>query len=209
MENTTVATHPRVVEKKAQLRDAYVFLQRCTIKAPVTGLIAQRTVQVGQRVAAGKPLMAVVPLHQMWVTANYKEVQLGKMRIGQPAQITSDIYGKGVVFQGKIAGIAGGTGSIFSVLPPQNATGNWIKIVQRIPVRISLDQEQITQYPLRLGLSTEVYVDIHDTQLPIIPPAGTEEVPFSTDVFETQEEGAEKIIAEVVLENSAIAEETE
>ncbi len=201
VENTTIETHPLVEQMKNRVRDAYVFLRRCTIKAPATGLIAQRTVQVGETVAAGQPLMAVVPLDQMWVTANYKEVQLAKMRIGQPVKITSDTYGGKVVFHGKIAGIGGGTGSVFSVLPPQNATGNWIKIVQRVPVRITLDQEQIKQHPLRLGLSMETTVDIHDTTQPFVPEIRPQEPLFSTDVFATQEEGANALIAKVIFDN--------
>jgi membrane fusion protein, multidrug efflux system len=198
VENSTVETHPLVEQMKNEVRDAYVFLRRCTIRAPATGLIAQRTVQVGETVAAGQPLMAVVPLDQMWVTANYKEVQLAKMRIGQPVKVTSDIYGSRVVFHGKIAGIGGGTGSVFSVLPPQNATGNWIKIVQRVPVRITLDQEQIKQHPLRLGLSMETTVDIHDTTCPFVPEIRSQEPLFSTDVFATQEEGANALITQVI-----------
>lgn len=202
VENTTVENHPLVEQMKNRVRDAYVVLRRCTIKAPVTGLIAQRTVQVGETVASGQPIMAVVPLDQMWVTANYKEVQLAKMRIGQPVKITSDTYGSRVVFHGKVAGIGGGTGSVFSVLPPQNATGNWIKIVQRVPVRITLDQEQIKQHPLRLGLSMETTVDIHDTTQPFVPEIRPQEPLFSTDVFATQEEGANALIAKIILDNN-------
>ncbi len=201
IENTTVDTHPHVEQMKAKVRDAFVFLQRCTIKAPVSGIVAQRTVQVGERVKEGQPLMAIVPLDQMWVTANYKEVQLTKMRVGQPVHITSDIYGSSIVYPGIIAGIGGGTGSVFSVLPPQNATGNWIKIVQRVPVRIILDQEQIIQHPLRLGLSMEVTVDIHDTNKPYVPEIRPDEPLFETDVFATQEEGAEELIAQVINDN--------
>ncbi len=201
VENTTVETHPLVEQMKNRVRDAFVFYQRCTIKAPATGLVAQRTVQVGERVQAGQALMAIVPLDQMWVTANYKEVQLTKMRIGQPVKIRSDIYGGEVEYLGTIAGIGGGTGSVFSVLPPQNATGNWIKIVQRIPVRIILEQQQIREYPLRLGLSMEVTVDIHDAKKPFVPEITPERPLYMTDVFATQEEGAEELIAEVIAEN--------
>ena len=169
IENTTIDTHPVVEQAKNKVRDTYVSYQRCTIKAPVTGIVAQRSVQVGERVAVGQPLMAIVPLDQMWVTANYKETQMPKMRVGQPVKVSSDIYGHRVKFHGVIAGLGGGTGSVFSVLPPQNATGNWIKIVQRIPVRIILDQEQVKKFPLRLGLSMETTVDLHDTKLPYVP----------------------------------------
>ncbi len=201
VENTSLQTHPIVEEAKNRVRDAFVFLQRCTIKAPVSGIVAQRTVQVGERVQAGKPLMAIVPLDQMWVNANFKEVQLSKMRVGQPVKVTSDMYGRGVVYMGTVAGIGGGTGSVFSVLPPQNATGNWIKIVQRVPVRIVLDQEQIKEHPLRLGLSLEVTVDIHDTEKPLLPSVRADQPLFSTDVFADQETGAEALILEVIEEN--------
>jgi membrane fusion protein (multidrug efflux system) len=201
VENTTVETHPLVEQMKNQVRDAFVFYQRCTIKAPVSGVVAQRSVQVGERVDPGQPLMAVVPIDQMWVNANFKEVQLGKMRVGQPAKVHSDIYGRKVLYEGKVAGIGGGTGSIFSVLPPQNATGNWIKIVQRIPVRIVLDQDQVAQHPLRLGLSMEVTVNIEDTEQPFFPEPRAEGPLYDTDVFATQEEGAEALIAEIIADN--------
>jgi membrane fusion protein (multidrug efflux system) len=201
IENTTVDTHPLVENMKTEVRDTFVALQRCTIKAPVTGIVAQRTVQVGEHIKAGQSLMAIVPLDQMWVSANFKEVQLAKMRVGQPVEITSDIYGSDVTFRGIVAGIGGGTGSVFSVLPPQNATGNWIKIVQRIPVRIILDQEQIQEHPLRLGLSMDVTVDIHDTNKPYVPEIRPDHPLFETDVFAAQEEGAEALIIEVIESN--------
>ncbi len=201
VENTTVETHPMVEQMKNRVRDAYVFLQRCTIKSPVTGIVAQRTVQVGEHVNPGQPLMAIVPLDQMWVSANYKEVQLTHMRVGQPVRIRSDIYGGEVTFHGIVAGIGGGTGSVFSVLPPQNATGNWIKIVQRIPVRIKLDQEQIKKFPLRLGLSMDVTVDIHDRDKPFLPCIRPDCPLFQTDIFMSQESGAEPLITQVMETN--------
>lgn len=205
IENTTIETHPLVEQAKNQVRDTFVAYQRCTIKAPVTGLVAQRTVQVGERVEIGKPLMSIVPLDQMWVTANFKETQLAKMRVGQPVEVYSDMYGHDVKFIGKLAGIGGGTGSVFSVLPPQNATGNWIKIVQRVPVRIILDQNQIKEFPLRLGLSMETTVDIHNTHLPLIPSIRPEKPIFTTDIFATQEQGAEELIAEVIAANLSMS----
>ncbi|MBI2812279.1 MAG: efflux RND transporter periplasmic adaptor subunit [Candidatus Melainabacteria bacterium] len=201
IENTTVENHPMVEQMKSKVRDAWVFYQRCTIKAPVSGIIAQRTVQVGEQVKLGQPLLAIVPLDQMWVTSNYKEVQLSKMRVGQPVKVTSDIYGDKVVFHGTVAGIGGGTGSVFSVLPPQNATGNWIKIVQRIPVRIMLDPQQIIDHPLRLGLSMETTVDIHDTDKPFVPEVRPDMPLYTTDVFAEQEAGAEALIADVIEAN--------
>ncbi len=201
VENTSVYTHPLVVQAKDRVRDAYVFLQRCTIKAPVTGIVAQRSVQVGEHVNAAMPLMAIVPLDQMWIDANFKEIQLKKMRVGQMAKITADIYGDEVEYHGTVVGIGGGTGSVFSVLPPQNATGNWIKIVQRLPVKLIIPPEELKEHPLRLGLSMEVTVDIHDTDLPLIPMERPPEPLFSTDVFEDQEIGAEDLIASVIEAN--------
>lgn len=201
VEGTTVYDHPLVNQSKDKVRDAYVFLQRCTITAPATGIVAQRTVQVGEHVKKGQSLLAIVPLDQMWITSNYKEVQLSKMRVGQPVKVTTDIYGRGVVFQGKVAGIGGGTGSVFSVLPPQNATGNWIKIVQRIPVKIDIPEEMIKKHPLRLGLSVETNVDLHQRNLPMVPDIKPAQPIYETGVFVHQEDGAELLIAQIIEEN--------
>jgi len=166
-----VANNPDVLTAAAQLRAAAIALSHMKIVAPVDGVIAQRTVQVGQRVNAGAPLMAVVPLSDVWVDANFKEGQLARMRIGQPVQITTDIYGSKVAYHGKIAGLGAGSGSAFAVLPPQNASGNWIKIVQRVPVRIALDPAELDKNPLRLGLSVGAEVDVRDQSGPRV--AGT------------------------------------
>jgi membrane fusion protein (multidrug efflux system) len=161
-----VAHNPDVLAAEAQLRAAAIVLAHMKIVAPVDGVVAQRTVQVGQRVNAGAPLMAVVPLSNVWVDANFKEVQLARMRIGQPVQVTTDIYGSKVVYHGRIAGLGAGSGSAFSVLPPQNASGNWIKIVQRVPVRVALDPAELKANPLRIGLSVTASVDVHDQSGP-------------------------------------------
>jgi membrane fusion protein (multidrug efflux system) len=161
-----VAHNPDVLAAEAQLRAAAIVLAHMKIVAPVDGVVAQRTVQVGQRVNAGAPLMAVVPLSNVWVDANFKEVQLARMRIGQPVRITTDIYGSKVTYHGKIAGLGAGSGSAFSVLPPQNASGNWIKIVQRVPVRIALDPAELKDNPLRIGLSVTATVDVRDQSGP-------------------------------------------
>lgn len=153
--------HPMVERVKARLRETYLTWQRTAIPAPMTGYVAKRSVQVGQRVTPGMPLMAVVPLDQLWVDANFKEDQLIDMRIGQPVKLTADLYGGNVIYHGKVLGIGVGTGSAFALLPPQNATGNWIKVVQRVPVRVALSPEELTKYPLRIGLSMRVEVDIH------------------------------------------------
>jgi membrane fusion protein (multidrug efflux system) len=161
-----VAHNPDVLAAEAQLRAAAIALAHMKVVAPVDGVIAQRTVQLGQRVNAGAPLMAVVPLSHVWIDANFKEVQLARMRIGQPVKITTDIYGSKVAYHGKIAGLGAGSGSAFSILPPQNASGNWIKIVQRVPVRIALDPNELKDNPLRIGLSVTATVDVHDQSGP-------------------------------------------
>jgi len=163
IDGTTVETHPQVLAAEAAVRDAALALRRTRILAPVTGVVARRSVQVGQRVAPGTPLMAVVPLDDVWVDANFKEVQLKDMRIGQPVEVRSDVYGRSVKYHGKLVGLSAGSGSAFALLPAQNASGNWIKIVQRVPVRITLDPQELKSHPLRVGLSTTVSVDIRDT----------------------------------------------
>lgn len=203
VENTTIATHPLVELAKEQVRLNWVNLQRHTIYAPVRGIVAQRTVQVGEHVGSGAPLLAVIPIDQMWVDANFREVSLTNVRVGQPATVSVDLYGDSAEFHGTVVGIGGGTGSVFSILPPQNATGNWIKIVQRVPVRIALDPEEIERHPLRIGLSTEVTVDIHNTQLPVFPETKPICELYKTDVFLHQEEGVQSLIEEVIRANLA------
>jgi membrane fusion protein, multidrug efflux system len=163
VDGTTVETHPQVMAAEAAVRDAALALRRTHILSPVEGVVARRSVQVGQRLAPGTPLMAVVPLDDVWVDANFKEVQLKDMRVGQPVEIRSDVYGRGVRYHGRLVGLSAGSGSAFALLPAQNASGNWIKIVQRVPVRIALDPRELTSHPLRVGLSTTVTVDIRDT----------------------------------------------
>lgn len=163
VENTTIANHPQVLAAAASLRQASLALKRTHIVAPVGGAVARRNVEIGSRIAAGTPLLAVVPLENAWVDANFKEVQLEHMRVGQPVEVHSDMYGKDVTYHGKIAGLGAGSGAAFALLPPQNASGNWIKIVQRVPVRIALDPQELAKNPLRLGLSMRVEVDMHNT----------------------------------------------
>jgi len=165
---TNVAGNPDVLSAEAQLRTAAISLGHMRIVAPVDGVIAQRTVQVGQQVAAGQPLMAVVPLDNVWIDANFKEVQLEDMRVGQPVTVTADIYGGSVKYYGQIEGLGAGSGSAFALLPPQNASGNWIKIVQRVPVRIKLNANELRDHPLRVGLSVNVSVNVSDTSGPMV-----------------------------------------
>ncbi len=157
---TTPETNPEVLAAQAALDQARINLERTVIRAPVDGVIARRQVQVGQKVQAGQVLMAVVPVNDLYVDANFKEVQLAKVRPGQTVELTSDLYGKDVVFTGKVVGLGGGTGAAFAVVPAQNATGNWIKVVQRLPVRVALDPAQLREHPLRVGLSMKADIDI-------------------------------------------------
>lgn len=200
VKGTTVATHPMVLQAKEQFIEASIQLERCTIRSPATGIVAQRGVQVGSAVRPGDFLMAVVPLDQIWVEANFKETQLSMLKIGQSVHITSDIYGPDVVFHGTVYGIGAGTGAVFSLLPPQEATGNWIKITQRLPVRISLNMEEIRKHPLRLGLSMHTHVDIRDQYGQQNPTPRLPKPIYTTNVFAHQgvkgKGEAEKIIAE-------------
>ncbi|AYQ86364.1 MULTISPECIES: EmrA/EmrK family multidrug efflux transporter periplasmic adaptor subunit [Burkholderia] len=199
--NTTVANHPDVLAAAATVRNAYLNNARNTLPAPVTGYVAKRSVQVGQRVSPGTPLMSVVPLGQIWVDANFKEVQLDHMRIGQPVSVTADIYGSSVKYHGKVIGFSAGTGSAFSLLPAQNATGNWIKVVQRLPVRIALDPQELERHPLRIGLSMQVDVDIKDesgSQL-----GSVQNSVYQTDVFAKYGDEADAEIARIIEQNAA------
>jgi membrane fusion protein (multidrug efflux system) len=157
---TDVASNPEVAAAEAKVDQARLDLDRTVIRAPIDGVVAKNNVEVGQRVEAGAQLMTVVPIQAAYVNANFKESQLRKMRFGQPVVLTSDLYGGGVKFHGKIVGLAGGTGSAFAVIPAQNATGNWIKVVQRLPVKIALDPQELKDHPLRVGLSMNVDVDV-------------------------------------------------
>jgi membrane fusion protein, multidrug efflux system len=198
--NTTIADHPNVLAAAAKVRDSYINYARNTLPAPVTGYVAKRSVQVGQRVSPGNPLMAIVPLNGVWVDANFKEVQLKHMRIGQPVELTADLYGSGVVFHGKVIGFSAGTGSAFSLLPAQNATGNWIKVVQRLPVRIELDPKELEQHPLRIGLSMNVDVTIKDEQGGQLGQARN--TVYQTNVFDNYGAQADQEIARIIQQNA-------
>ena len=157
---STEDTDPAVLSAKARLESARLDLARTVIRAPVDGVVTKRQVQVGQRVTQGSPIMTIVPVSQVYVDANFKERQLRRVKVGMPATVTADIYGGSVVYHGKVAGLSGGTGASMSLIPAQNATGNWIKVVQRLPVRIELDPKELAEHPLRVGLSTEVEIDL-------------------------------------------------
>lgn len=199
---TTVQEQPQVQAAASQLRQAYLALHRTAIVAPVSGYLARRQVQLGQRVQPGATLMTVVPMEQMWVEANFKETQLARMRIGQPVEVEADLYGGGVRYRGTVASLGLGTGSAFSLLPAQNASGNWIKIVQRVPVRIELDPQQLAAHPLRLGLSMHVDVDVRDANGQVLAqprPAG--EPRLATAVYRSQLDEANALIARVIEQN--------
>ncbi len=184
IEGTDVAQNPAVLQARANFRAAWVAAQRNAIYAPVSGYVAERSVQLGNSVAAGQQLMTVVPLHDLWIDANFKESQLRHIRIGQPAKVVSDVYGSDAEYHGKVIGLGAGTGSVFSLLPAQNATGNWIKVVQRVPVRIALDNQELDKHPLRIGLSTDVTVDITNDQGSVLASTSAQQPVAQTDVYD-------------------------
>ncbi len=205
VDHTTVATHPDVLAAAARMREAYLAYARTALPAPVSGIVAKRSVQVGQRVAPGTPLMAVVPLDQVWVDANFKERQLLNLRVGQTAKLRADIYGDAVEFHGRVAGFGAGTGSAFALLPPQNATGNWIKVVQRLPVRIALDPAELAKHPLQLGLSMVVDVDTHERNGGSAPKTARSAPAYQTKAYASAADAADRRIAEVIKENGGDA----
>ena len=201
VQGTSISTHPLVLEAADKVRDAWVQLYRCQIYSPVEGLVAQRKIQVGMWVDSGQPLMSVIPLDQIWVNANYKETQLKHMRIGQKVRITSDLYGRDTVFHGTIVGLPGAAGNAFSLLPPQNLSGNWIKIVQRVPVRVSLDPEELIRHPLRIGLSLESIVDLRDQNGLLVPTSSENSPLYETLIYEAEETGDMETIESIINEN--------
>ncbi|MDD1979573.1 MULTISPECIES: HlyD family secretion protein [Pseudomonas] len=202
VDDTVVSSHPQVMAAAADLRQAYLAAARTTLVAPVTGYVAKRTVQLGQRLQPGTATMAVIPLDQLWIDANFKETQLRHMRIGQPVDIVADLYGSEVKYSGTIDSLGAGTGSAFALLPAQNATGNWIKIVQRVPVRIHINAEQLAAHPLRIGLSTQVTVDLHDQSGPVLAQLPPQKASFATQVYDRQLVEADVMIARLIHDNS-------
>jgi membrane fusion protein, multidrug efflux system len=201
IDGTTIADHPQVLAAEAAVRNAALALHRTELVSPVTGVIAKRSVQVGERVAAGTPLLAVVPLDDVWVDANFKEGQLERMRAGQPVTVRTDLYGHQVTYHGHLVGIAAGSGSAFALLPAQNASGNWIKIVQRVPVRILLDPNELHAHPLRVGLSTTVRVDLHDMSGPLMTTA-VRNVPIPRQASAGDDPSVDVRIASIVADNA-------
>ncbi|MFD0966751.1 EmrA/EmrK family multidrug efflux transporter periplasmic adaptor subunit [Seminibacterium arietis] len=194
---------PEVKKAISAVKQGWLNLQRTKILSPVDGYVARRNAQVGQKVAVGSPLMAVVSSQQLWVDANFKETQLTHMRIGQPVKVVFDLYGSDIEFDGKVVGIEMGTGSAFSLLPAQNASGNWIKVVQRVPVRIQLDPEQIKKYPLRLGLSATVKVDISDDSGEVLQSESSASPLLHTEVLQYDQSAVENLI-ETIIHNNTI-----
>ena len=204
VDRTTIENHPEVRNAAANLRNAYLTYSRTVLPAPVSGFVAKRAVQLGQRVGPGTPLMAIVPLEQVWVDANFKEPQLATMRVGQPVTLTADLYGGKVEYHGKVAGFGAGTGSAFALLPAQNATGNWIKIVQRVPVRVELEPQELAAHPLQVGLSMQVDVDTHERGGARLPQLAHDAPAYSTDVFNTEQQVADARVKEIIAANEGV-----
>lgn len=201
VDGTTLRTHPDVLVAASNLRDAYIALHRTQINSPVSGLITKRNVQVGQRINPGVALMSVVPVEQIWVNANFKESQIENLRIGQPVELRADAYGRSVLFHGTIVGLDAGTGSAFSLMPAQNATGNWIKVTQRVPVRIQLDPSEVTANPLRLGLSMRVSVSTRDRSGSTLNRKAPTGPSYSTNIFEHELKDANAAVEQVIAGN--------
>lgn len=200
--NTPLEKQPAIQQSAADLRDAWLALQRTHIVSPVDGYVSRRSVQVGARVASTSALMVVVPAKGLWVDANFKETQLANMRIGQPATIVSDLYGDDVVYKGKVVGLDMGTGSAFSLLPAQNATGNWIKVVQRLPVRVELDPQELADHPLRIGLSMLVNVDTAKADGKVLSDIPRSEPAYQSDALELDMAPVNQLINEIIRANA-------
>jgi membrane fusion protein (multidrug efflux system) len=201
IENTSLYTHPKVLRARVDVKNAYLNFQRTTILAPASGYVAKRSAQVGEQVTPGTSLLAIVPLNQVWVDANYKETQLMRLRIGQPVEITVDAY-NGRVFHGRVHGLSAGTGSAFDLLPPQNATGNWIKIVQRLPVKIDLDPNELKEHPLHIGLSVRTTAKTYKLDGKILDETVSDKAYFATDVYQRQLADADLMINRIISANS-------
>jgi membrane fusion protein (multidrug efflux system) len=196
-----VEQHPNVLRASARVREAYLALHRADLLAPVDGYVAKRSVQLGQRVQAGAPLMSVIALNDVWVEANFKESQLQNLRLGQPVTLAADVYGKKVEYNGKIEGLGAGTGAAFALLPAQNATGNWIKVVQRVPVRIALDPKELVDHPLRVGLSMDAKVDISKTDGRMLADGSRPSAVAQTNVFELNNTAADAEVRKIIASN--------
>ena len=199
---TGVADNPDVQAAATQVERAWLNVSRTSVRAPVSGYVARRSVQLGERIAPGAPLISIVPLERVWVEGNFKEVQLNHMRIGQPVKVVADLYGGHVEFHGRVQGLGLGTGSAFALLPAQNATGNWIKVVQRVPVRITLDPRELTEHPLRIGLSTEATVDVHDTGGQQLAQSVPSKPVLATSAYDVDRSEIRARIAQIIRDNT-------
>jgi membrane fusion protein, multidrug efflux system len=200
-DGTALEQHPNVKRASARVREAYLALKRADLLAPVDGYVAKRSVQLGARVQAGAPLMSLIALNELWVEANFKESQLQKLRIGQPVTLVADVYGRRVEYTGAIEGLGAGTGAAFALLPAQNATGNWIKVVQRVPVRITLDAKQLVEHPLRVGLSMDAKVDISKTDGSVLAETSRAPTVTQTNVFEHNNSAADAEVRKIIVAN--------
>lgn len=205
VQNVDLYHHPKIIQAAQSFRNAYLALERTIIYAAETGHIAKRPVQVGQQVSPNSVLMVIVPLDQIWIDANFKETQLENIRIGQPVELNADVYGSGVTYKGTVVGLSPGTGSAFDLLPAQNATGNWIKIVQRLPVRIKIDPTQLEKYPLQVGLSMSVSINTHDRRGEILAKMSHKNVIYQTVDYNAELKKADQRISEIIQTNAANA----
>ena len=200
-----VEQHPNVLRASARVREAYLAMKRADLLAPVDGYVAKRSVQLGARVQAGAPLMSVIALNHVWVEANFKESQLQNLRLGQPVKLIADVYGKKVAYQGVIEGLGAGTGAAFALLPAQNATGNWIKVVQRVPVRIALDAKELVEHPLRVGLSMDAKVDVSRLEGRMLADATRAPIATQTSVFDQNNTAADAQVRRIIVANGGQA----
>lgn len=200
LQGQSIQSNPFVQKAAQTLTEAWVKLYRCRVYSPVEGIVAERTGQVGMWVSSGQSMMSVIPLDQIWAHANFKETQMDKMRIGQKVKMTADMYGLGVVYNGTIAGLPGGAGNAFSLLPPQNLSGNWIKIVQRLPVRVALDMEELKAHPLRIGMTMRALVDLRDKE-GLLVPDNTKGPHYTTNIYAEETWGANDYVNDVIAKN--------
>jgi membrane fusion protein, multidrug efflux system len=198
VDNIPLSQNPAVLAARTAYKEAWLAVQRTTVVAPISGYVALRSVQLGQRVMPGEPLMSIIPLQDVWLEANFKENQLRHLRIGQEARVVADVYGRDVVFHGKVIGLSAGTGAAFSLLPPQNAAGNWIKVVQRVPVKIALDAKELEEHPLRIGLSTTTTIATDDRSGPVLATTPVMQVQESTLSYQ-HDMGAAETAANVII----------
>jgi membrane fusion protein (multidrug efflux system) len=201
VDRASIATNPEVLAASSQVRDAWIAVYRTDVPAPVTGMVTKRNVQLGQKIVPGMALMSVVPLDHLWVNANFKESQLRHIRIGQKVELVADVYGDAVIYHGTVVGQEAGTGSAFSLLPAQNATGNWIKVVQRVPVRIALDPEEVAKHPLQLGLSMKAVVSTRQRDGQRLVAPGSSGHGYHTDVFVHELASADAVVARIIAAN--------